>query len=147
MPGDEMDVAWSSVDMERSASLIERSEERIRLIDEALARVDDGSYGICEECGDEIPLERLRILPFAAMCVDCQSKRKESRGSRGQSTVEFWDESGGSRYRGEEYSRYGDDSRRGDRASFSDGGSGREEPSVGTSKRRRRPRRVGAKGS
>src|ERR1700733_3207290 len=48
-PGDEMDVARSTSDVETHASLIERSEDRLRLIDQALARVDNGSYGTCGE--------------------------------------------------------------------------------------------------
>jgi DnaK suppressor protein len=82
-PGDEMDVARSTTDVETHASLIERSEDRLRLIDQALARVDNGTYGICAECGEDIPLERLKALPFALLCVDCQQKRGKNRGRWG----------------------------------------------------------------
>jgi DnaK suppressor protein len=82
-PGDEMDVARSSTDVETHASLIERAEDRLRMIDEALARVDNGTYGVCAECGDDIPLERLKVLPFAVLCVDCQEKRTRTRGRWG----------------------------------------------------------------
>jgi len=82
-PGDEMDVARSTADAEAHAGLIERSEDRLRLIDQALARVDNGTYGTCAECGDDIPLERLKALPFALLCVDCQEKRGRSRGRWG----------------------------------------------------------------
>ena len=82
-PGDEMDVARSTADVETHASLIERSEDRLRLIDQALARVDNGTYGTCGECGEDIPLERLKPLPFALLCVDCQQKRGKSRGRWG----------------------------------------------------------------
>jgi DnaK suppressor protein len=82
-PGDEMDVARSTADVETHASLIERSEDRLRLIDQALARVDSGTYGTCAECGEDIPLERLKALPFALLCVDCQEKRGRSRGRWG----------------------------------------------------------------
>jgi DnaK suppressor protein len=82
-PGDEMDVARSTSDVETHASLIERSEDRLRLIDQALARVDNGTYGTCGECGEDIPLERLKALPFALLCVDCQEKRGRSRGRWG----------------------------------------------------------------
>ncbi len=57
-PGDEMDVARSTSDVETHASLIERAEDRLRLIDQALARVDNGTYGTCAECGEDIPVER-----------------------------------------------------------------------------------------
>ena len=82
-PGDEMDVARSTSDVETHASLIERAEDRLRLIDQALARVDNGSYGTCGECGEDIPVERLKALPFALLCVDCQEKRGRSRGRWG----------------------------------------------------------------
>ena len=82
-PGDEMDVARSTADAEAHASLIERSEDRLRLIDQALARVDNGTYGTCAECGEDIPIERLKALPFALLCVDCQQKRGKSRGRWG----------------------------------------------------------------
>ena len=82
-PGDEMDVARSTADVETHASLIERSEDRLRLIDQALARVDNGTYGTCAECGEDIPIERLKALPFALLCVDCQQKRGKSRGRWG----------------------------------------------------------------
>lgn len=82
-PGDEMDVARSTSDVETHASLIERAEDRLRLIDQALVRVDNDTYGTCAECGEDIPLERLKALPFALLCVDCQGKRGRSRGRWG----------------------------------------------------------------
>jgi DnaK suppressor protein len=82
-PGDEMDVARTTTDVETHASLIERAEDRLRLIDLALARVENGSYGVCAECGENIPLERLKAVPFAVLCVDCQEKRGKSRGRWG----------------------------------------------------------------
>jgi DnaK suppressor protein len=90
-PGDEMDVARSTADAEAHASLIERSEDRLRLIHQALARVDNGTYGTCAECGDHIPRERLKALPFALRCVDCQLKRGKSRGRWGANgTIESY---------------------------------------------------------
>lgn len=44
----------------------------LREIDEALARMNDGSYGTCQECGDAISLKRLEALPWALFCVSCQ---------------------------------------------------------------------------
>jgi DnaK suppressor protein len=77
--GDEMDVARSTTDIETHASLIERAEDRLRYIDAALSRLEHGSYGICAECGEGIPVERLIALPFAIYCVDCQQKRMSPR--------------------------------------------------------------------
>jgi RNA polymerase-binding transcription factor len=70
--GDEMDVARSLGDAETHASLIERVEDRLKAIDDAFRRLEQGRYGVCEECGDEIPIERLDVMPFATYCVDCQ---------------------------------------------------------------------------
>lgn len=74
-PSDELDVARSLADVETHASLIERAEDRLRAIDFAFNRLEQGRYGICALCGDEIPIERLKALPFAVFCVDCQTKR------------------------------------------------------------------------
>jgi len=74
-PGDEMDQARATGDVETHAGLIARAEERLRYIDEALGRADKGRYGICAGCSDEIPIARLRSLPFAIYCVECQQKR------------------------------------------------------------------------
>jgi DnaK suppressor protein len=91
-PGDEMDVARASAAVDTHANLIDRAESRLRLIDEALARVDNGAYGICADCGDEIGLERLKVLPFAVRCVDCESRRSRSvaLGSRLTEGVGQW---------------------------------------------------------
>ncbi len=78
-PADEMDVARSSADLETHASLIARAEERLRFIDQALVRVEQGRYGICAECGDEIGMGRLSAVPFAVLCVDCQGKSNRFR--------------------------------------------------------------------
>jgi DnaK suppressor protein len=74
-PGDEMDRARADVDVETHASLIARAEERLRYIDEALGRVDEGRYGICAGCREHIGVERLGALPFAIYCVECEQKR------------------------------------------------------------------------
>jgi DnaK suppressor protein len=84
--GDEMDVARLSTDAETKANLIERAEERLRYIDQALGRLERGNYGTCAECGESIPIERLMAVPFAIYCVDCQQKRPSSR-SRGESRM------------------------------------------------------------
>ncbi len=73
-PADEMDVARSLADVETHAGLIERAEDRLRSIDEALVRLERGRYGICQGCAEMIPTERLRAMPLAAYCVDCQTE-------------------------------------------------------------------------
>ncbi|MEW6584337.1 MAG: TraR/DksA C4-type zinc finger protein [Nitrospirota bacterium] len=73
------DGDWSVVDLSEDVSLRQLSthHENLQRIDEALRKLDEGTYGICEDCGEEISEERLRILPFAIYCTDCQEKREQ----------------------------------------------------------------------
>jgi DnaK suppressor protein len=48
-------------------------------IEEALARIEDGSYGKCEACKDNIGLERLRTLPYTRLCIECKEKEEAGR--------------------------------------------------------------------
>jgi DnaK suppressor protein len=68
----------SVVDLAEDISLRQLSMHRDTLIkiDTALRKLREGTYGICEECGDEISEKRLNILPFAIYCVDCQEKKE-----------------------------------------------------------------------
>ena len=72
-PDDEHDPDGSTLAWEREqlAALIEAEERRLVAIDDALARLDDGTYGVCEACGEQIPDGRLEVRPFARRCVDC----------------------------------------------------------------------------
>jgi DnaK suppressor protein len=88
-PSDELDTARALSDVETHASLIERAEERLRAMDFALNLLERGRYGICTECGDEIPLERIKALPFTAYCVDCQHKRNRRRVGEGRMDEPF----------------------------------------------------------
>jgi RNA polymerase-binding protein DksA len=47
----------------------------LEMVDNALVHVDEGTYGVCEECGKEISPARLEARPFSLLCVDCKSKR------------------------------------------------------------------------
>lgn len=55
-------------------TLAARQSAGLEAIDHALARLDQGVYGTCEECGVEIPYERLEAIPDAVLCIDCQAK-------------------------------------------------------------------------
>ena len=77
---DTYDIASDARDREISHILTDRDRGKLEAIDEALSRVDDGSYGLCEDCGAEIAEGRLQALPFTRLCVTCQSDReRESR--------------------------------------------------------------------
>src|SRR6478736_7419951 len=57
---------------QRDLALRDRSDQQLVLVDEALARLDDGTFGMCVRCGQPIASERLEALPWAARCIDCQ---------------------------------------------------------------------------
>jgi len=77
---DTYDLASDARDREISHILTDRDRGKLEAIDEALSRVDDNSYGLCEDCGAEIAEGRLQALPFTRLCVTCQSDReRESR--------------------------------------------------------------------
>lgn len=70
------DGDWSIVDLSEDISLRQLGTHREKLvkIDEALRKLAEGTYGICESCGEEIREERLKVMPFAIYCRDCQEK-------------------------------------------------------------------------
>lgn len=74
-PGDEVDTARTLSEVETHASLIERAEDRLKAIDFAFNRLEQGLYGICAQCSEEIAIERLKAVPFAVYCIECQEKR------------------------------------------------------------------------
>ncbi|GAA0570097.1 TraR/DksA family transcriptional regulator [Actinomadura livida] len=66
------DAAPDQGTLARRESLQSTLEE----IDAALARLDDGTYGLCEDCGEPVPEGRLEIIPYARRCVQCQQRRR-----------------------------------------------------------------------
>ena len=68
----------SEVDIQEDIefALIQMKAETLNKINEALARLEEGTYGNCFECGDEIAQPRLRALPFAVRCKDCEEERE-----------------------------------------------------------------------
>lgn len=64
------DIATSTLDREIDYTLGENSEQMLQEIDEALGRIDAGTYGTCTRCGKEISVERLEAHPWAALCID-----------------------------------------------------------------------------
>jgi len=71
--GDIYDQASSERDRELGLLLGDREREKVHAIDEALLRIDETEYGVCEECEEEIPMGRLKAMPFARHCVKCKS--------------------------------------------------------------------------
>ena len=61
--------------------LIENEEEILREVYDAIDRIDEGTYGICDRCEEPIPPRRLEVLPYASRCVECQRKVEENGDS------------------------------------------------------------------
>jgi DnaK suppressor protein len=81
--GDFADVASRDA---MQSSKFARHRSQLRAIEEALRKIDAGTYGICDDCEEEIPPKRLNVMPFALRCVDCQEKH-EMVSSEGEDTV------------------------------------------------------------
>ena len=139
-PGDELDTARSLSDVETHASLIERAEERLRAIDLAVDLLERGRYGTCNQCGEEIPVERLKAVPFAAYCVDCQEKRNHARRA-GEGTM---DEPFGRSWNVPEEMAESTEASRDEYIKLSEEGPEKEEPSFESTRGRRtsRPRKT-----
>jgi DnaK suppressor protein len=71
----------SEVDIQEDIefALIQMKAETLNKINEALSRLEEGTYGRCFECGDEIAQQRLRALPFAVRCKDCEEARENAQ--------------------------------------------------------------------
>jgi DnaK suppressor protein len=83
---DTYDLASDERDREINFILNDREREKLHAIDEALQRIKDKTYGICESCEGEIQLGRLKVLPFTRLCVKCQEENE--RESKRQKTLE-----------------------------------------------------------
>lgn len=70
------DQALMDLQRELGISLLEMRNRKRQLIEDALVRVAEGLYGICAECGVEISEKRLAAVPFAKLCVECQTKQE-----------------------------------------------------------------------
>ena len=71
---DVADMALQDATEEQQISLMELKDGTREQIDEALLRLADGTYGICEDCSHEISARRLKAVPFARRCIQCQEK-------------------------------------------------------------------------
>ncbi|MDA1202362.1 MAG: TraR/DksA family transcriptional regulator, partial [Planctomycetota bacterium] len=76
--GDLVDAAYDSAQDEISSQLAEVESRELASIENALERMQEGSYGQCEVCGGRIPVARLQALPYATMCIGCQRELERS---------------------------------------------------------------------
>jgi DnaK suppressor protein len=76
------DVATELYDRELEYTLHDGEQALLARIDRALGRIDDGTYGKCERCGKDIPVERLEARPWAELDIDCQREVERVLGRR-----------------------------------------------------------------
>lgn len=73
---DQADVGNANFEREHEISLARKSAEVLEQSERALARMDDGTYGICESCGEAIGKLRLQAFPRATLCMQCKKKQE-----------------------------------------------------------------------
>jgi len=68
--------------MEQTVMMMEQERDKMRLLYDALQRISDGVFGVCEICGENIQESRLEIIPYARYCMDCKAKEEEKKRHR-----------------------------------------------------------------
>ena len=76
MPIHMADIGSDNFEQEFTLGLIENEEEMLRAMDEALQRIDDGTFGQCQTCGKPIRKTRLKAIPHASLCINCQREEE-----------------------------------------------------------------------
>jgi RNA polymerase-binding protein DksA len=79
-PKDLADIASDDIDRKMIEAIGSQELKRLKLIDSALTRIQQGKYGLCIKCGKRIPQDRLEAIPYALMCIEC--KIAEERRNR-----------------------------------------------------------------
>jgi DnaK suppressor protein len=75
--GDAADAAFEAGSDEMTSQLAELDSRELSQIDRALARLKQGTYGLCESCGHKIPIGRLNALPYSTLCIACQREMEK----------------------------------------------------------------------
>ncbi len=73
-PKDLADIASDDIDRKMIEAIGSQDLKRLRLIDSALTRIQQGKYGLCMKCGARIPKDRLEAIPYALMCIGCKTQ-------------------------------------------------------------------------
>lgn len=70
------DQASAEADQNFTLRLREREQKLLKKIEEAIERINDGTFGICESCGGEISVKRLKARPVTTLCIECKTKQE-----------------------------------------------------------------------
>ena len=81
IPTDKEEIGSVASDQELTLTLLGSDEDILDQIEAAIKRIEEGSYGRCEACGEQIPKTRLDAIPYAAQCVQCASQQEEGQGA------------------------------------------------------------------
>jgi len=80
---DPADRATAESDRAFTLRLRDRERKLIKKIQQAMTRIDDGEFGVCVECGEDIGISRLKARPMTTLCINCKSKQEEDEMVRG----------------------------------------------------------------
>ena len=83
---DEVDQARADIEQAIRMQLKNRETAHMKKVEEALRRIEDGSYGLCEECDEDIELKRLEARPTATLCVACKEDQERSEKALSRSS-------------------------------------------------------------
>lgn len=81
---DPADRATAESDRAFTLRIRDRERRLIRKIQAALQRIDDGTYGVCEDCGEDIGIQRLKARPVTRLCINCKARQEEDEHLRGE---------------------------------------------------------------
>ena len=74
------DMATDLYDREFTMKLAEGEREKLYELDDAILRIDEGTYGQCDDCEGVIPKQRLKVMPEARLCIKCQEEEEKTKG-------------------------------------------------------------------
>jgi RNA polymerase-binding transcription factor DksA len=83
------DAGSDSYDRDLALNMLEKEKDSLLEVDKALERIEQGTYGLCEVSGEQIPQARLEVLPFARLTIECQQALEEERLTRGPSQGDY----------------------------------------------------------
>lgn len=88
--GDLFDAAMDGTQNEMNSQLAAFESRELQQIERAIKLIRKGRYGVCESCGGQIPIARLKALPYATVCIECR-QRQEVRGGDDEDDSENWE--------------------------------------------------------
>ncbi len=76
------DMAADTYEREVSMNIVSSEQELLYQVDDALKRLDDGSFGVCQQCSQPITMSRLKAVPYASLCIACQRTKEQQKNKR-----------------------------------------------------------------